>query len=691
MASASYTFHSGMSPPGPRMANHFWSDDNTALNTILDRLQKSKRTCETVLKMFEKRRVESGRSAYFRNSNVVLMLTNRAHIEQEYGERLLKLSQIHLSGTEESHSTFSELLESVPTATEAAARAHIDLAQQIHHLLEAPLVGFIKEQKAVRKMCMQEMDQIQNLRYMHLDNVKRARNAYLTECANLEEVQKYASDPEAEEVVQMKQKVATVDQEYKLSLGILESVTASWIEEWRKSCNVFQELEEKKLNFLGANVYTIDDQSSDRIRAAYDNLDILCDMNQFIRSKGTGTTIPVTGIVTETPKYTSYEDTEDKPKPTIKIIPRKIHEINIPVVDEELRSVNDQLRKLPSMREKKPIPPKIRTPASPINEVSSVSPIESSPDSNAIYIPPPFLFDEKHEEQEPSQDQLVPEIKPSEKALPSLPVCQTITNTSRSPSRQLSEPIQLNTNPDDSLGHISKAHQPQSSPMLLTSAPDFHPYYQYNAGNVSSPHLPTTVVARSAAVIEGHNNKQIPVVSIDFDDQEALRKGKKKNKGYSGVFPFLKKKSETHFQQDSPGEEKTPSVPRFSLGGFRGSKKEPKSPMASQQQSPHSPSYPGGEQDASSLAEKAGQVSDPSLPAQATESLEYKVPIMEYVKAQWSYDAKIESEITFTKNDVLAVYEKKRDGWWDAQIVESSNNNNINSRGLVPGNFMTSV
>lgn len=58
----------------------------------------------------------------------------------------------------------------------------------------------------------------------------------------------------------------------------------------------------------------------------------------------------IQSITIETPKYTSSEDTEDKPKPTIQMMPRTIREINIPVEDEELRSVNDQLNKLPSIR-----------------------------------------------------------------------------------------------------------------------------------------------------------------------------------------------------------------------------------------------------------------------------------------------------------------------------------------------------
>ncbi|KAG0167608.1 hypothetical protein DFQ30_005866 [Apophysomyces sp. BC1015] len=77
---------------------------------------------------------------------------NEAQIEEEYGEKLLKLSQINLAEYEEPLSTFAESLHNIPSATEAAARAHIDLAQQISQLLQTPLAGFVKEQKQLRKM-----------------------------------------------------------------------------------------------------------------------------------------------------------------------------------------------------------------------------------------------------------------------------------------------------------------------------------------------------------------------------------------------------------------------------------------------------------------------------------------------------------------------------------------------------------
>lgn len=92
------------------------------------------------------------------NERSFLIVADRAQIEQEYGEKLMKLSQLSLSEFEEPQTSMSEILESVPIATEATARAHTDLAQQIHHLLESPLASFIKDQKSLRKAVRHGID-----------------------------------------------------------------------------------------------------------------------------------------------------------------------------------------------------------------------------------------------------------------------------------------------------------------------------------------------------------------------------------------------------------------------------------------------------------------------------------------------------------------------------------------------------
>jgi hypothetical protein len=73
----------------------------------------------------------------------------RAQIEEDYGERLLKLSQQALGSVEQG--TFVESLSQIPVAMEATARAHMDLSQKLKSHLEIPLSGFVKDQKDTRK------------------------------------------------------------------------------------------------------------------------------------------------------------------------------------------------------------------------------------------------------------------------------------------------------------------------------------------------------------------------------------------------------------------------------------------------------------------------------------------------------------------------------------------------------------
>ena len=75
----------------------------------------------------------------------------RASIEQDYGERLLKLAQNSKIGEFEENS-FAETLSRIPSIMETTARAHIDLAQQLKDHLEAPLDGFLKDQREIRRM-----------------------------------------------------------------------------------------------------------------------------------------------------------------------------------------------------------------------------------------------------------------------------------------------------------------------------------------------------------------------------------------------------------------------------------------------------------------------------------------------------------------------------------------------------------
>lgn len=88
---------------------------------------------------------------YFVHCNLgKISLQIRAQIEQEYGERLLRLAATSKIGEHEEGS-FAETLSRIPSTLETTGRAHIDLAQQLRDHLEIPLDGFLKEQREIRK------------------------------------------------------------------------------------------------------------------------------------------------------------------------------------------------------------------------------------------------------------------------------------------------------------------------------------------------------------------------------------------------------------------------------------------------------------------------------------------------------------------------------------------------------------
>lgn len=67
----------------------------------------------------------------------------------------MKLSQLIVGQAEEG--TLSESLSHIPSALETTGRAHLDLAQQLKHHLEAPLEGFLKEQRETRRSVRQQL------------------------------------------------------------------------------------------------------------------------------------------------------------------------------------------------------------------------------------------------------------------------------------------------------------------------------------------------------------------------------------------------------------------------------------------------------------------------------------------------------------------------------------------------------
>ncbi|KAI8379458.1 uncharacterized protein BYT42DRAFT_327946 [Radiomyces spectabilis] len=275
--------------PQLRFADAFWDNDDHGVDVVSQKLRKSKQTCEEIKKLYQ----------------------IRAQIEEDYGERLLKLSQLDVGQSEEG--TFAESISHIPSALETTARAHIDLAQQLQHHLEAPLDNFIKDQREVRKAQQQQIENSKQLKKLHQTNVVRAKDFYTGECMKLAGMEKYLRERgngmsedekhQLQEDIEESRKMTTIaEQDYQRAMEVLKTVSEKWIDDWRATCDVFQEIEEKRMHYIRSSlwafanmmssVYIVDDQCCERIRTALELTDVQKDIETFLRDYGTGSFSP---------------------------------------------------------------------------------------------------------------------------------------------------------------------------------------------------------------------------------------------------------------------------------------------------------------------------------------------------------------------------------------------------------------
>ncbi|KAG2182124.1 hypothetical protein INT43_007051 [Umbelopsis isabellina] len=202
------------------------------------------------------------------------------------------------------------LLDGVRQELETVGMNNIDLAQRIRSNLETPLQNFITDQRDQRKL---------------------TKEKYYTECAKMINLQNSLetcmAGREYEKIKQKHEKsrleVKTTDKEYQAACTGLKNLIRQWQHEWKVASDKFQEMEEKRIEFLHHSlcVYvnilqTVTDQereSHERIWERLDQCDVEKDIEHFIETHGTGGHIP------EPPAYVDFfsETRDDQPKYSI--------------------------------------------------------------------------------------------------------------------------------------------------------------------------------------------------------------------------------------------------------------------------------------------------------------------------------------------------------------------------------------
>ncbi|KAL1917782.1 uncharacterized protein VTP21DRAFT_3616 [Calcarisporiella thermophila] len=273
--------------------NNFWGRDDAGLDALLNRMRQAKQTCEEVKQFY----------------------ISRARIEEEYGRQLLRLAKTSVGKDETG--TLKDSIDTVRKELEATAKVRINLAQQIRDELEVQLGDFIASQREKRRVQQGIVEKTHRNKQLYTSNVIKAKEKYDSECIKANTLDSQQSSVSGRELERAKMKlqksqqlVQHADQEYQCALKALEAATDAWNSGWKVACDVFQNLEEERIEFLRnslwnyANVLSAacvsDDESSERIRVSLEGCEIEKDITTFVREKGTGNEIP------DPPKYINF-------------------------------------------------------------------------------------------------------------------------------------------------------------------------------------------------------------------------------------------------------------------------------------------------------------------------------------------------------------------------------------------------
>ncbi|KAJ2653883.1 formin-binding protein [Coemansia sp. RSA 1250] len=268
-----------------RFADNFWTNDERCISVLMHKLKSAKQTCTDILHM----------------------ASLRAQMEEDLGKKLTKLARSGL-GTEEVGET-KNALRTVRAEMENNAKAHLELAKQLRLEIEKPLSSFIADQRNKRRSqtsIIQKTEGDRNALRSQLRKLQDKRRSDTKKVGDLDlQVNGLQSsgDPKLRaklERAQMQQKAT--ENEYNDVRERLKEADSQWFNVWRSACDVFQVLEEERIEYLKTVLWTYtnlvssccvaDDESMERIRQDLEKISVADDIAEFIHTFGTGAPDP---------------------------------------------------------------------------------------------------------------------------------------------------------------------------------------------------------------------------------------------------------------------------------------------------------------------------------------------------------------------------------------------------------------
>ncbi|OMJ26557.1 Cell division control protein 15 [Smittium culicis] len=654
------------------------------------------------------------------------LITTRAQLEEEYGKKLLKLSKASL-GSEEIGTIKNSLL-SVRKELEVTGKAHVNLASEIRKEIEQPLSSLIAQQRQQRKTTR---DKLRN-------DTKKSNDI---------EQMIFRTQGMADQKLKLKHDKARalVASEESNLIDIQNRLTQAdyqWQGIWKTACDVFQILEEKRMESIKsfmwsyANLFSgvcvSDDDAMERIRVELEQQSTQDDTDKFVSMFGTGKP----DFEDESAINQHDENSPHNSNPTFSNNNNNDNDNNnnnnnSSETDHDYSNNNNKIEISNISKEQ------IDILSQEINNYSLI-PKNSSPSSTPISLP-------INQQDSRNVDNRSP-INQTPKNDPSIP--QNNRRYSNSDYTQSSQSFTPNR-PASSIAtspYINYIKPTTSNPVSRTSF-DPHslisPNSNYSISNpINDPNYPPNsnraysntpnsknFNSRAQSMMFYNKNDMSPQISQNINQRNHLiqraassmdNSNMYNNQAYSVASPIQKSQyppQSINNTTDNRGSRSNSRSSNSRMMNYTPQQQQQQiSPMQSmshsqqqlllqqqqqqQQQANISRQYQYQQPDPNQITHQPSFT--PKMNPSKTpnpQSIQYQQqqqqpqddskPILMYVRALYDYDAESPEELSLTENNVISVLTTNMDGWWEGEITDPKSGNV--RRGLFPSNFTEPV